>query len=72
MTLKKSAPTADILSQLAAALSLPETQIRVYVEQNGRYEPLEASPTVGSLVDGYYSSKTLVAYVVGAWLEREL
>ena len=64
-SLKKSAPTSDIRSQVATALSLPENQIQVYVEQNGRYDLLEATPSVSGLVDGYYSSKTLVAYVVG-------
>ena len=71
ISLKKSASTSELLAQLATALSLPEKQIRVYVDQNGRYDPLESSSSVGSLVDSYYSSKTIVAYVVGTSRRNE-
>ena len=64
--LKKSAPSSAILAEVASQLSLPERQIALYVEQNGRFETLDYFGTVSSLVDGYYSSRNLVAFIVGA------
>lgn len=66
VVLKKSAPSSAILAEVASQLSLPERQIALYVEQNGRFETLEYYVTVSSLVDGYYSSRNLVAFIVGA------
>ena len=66
MVLKKSAPSSAILAEVASQLSLPERQIALYVEQNGRFETLEYFGTVSSLVDGYYSSRNLVTFIVGA------
>ena len=72
VVLKKSTPSSALLAAVASQLSLPERQIALYVEQNGRFQTLEYYATVGSLGNDYYSSKNLVVFIVGAEARRHV